>query len=59
MGVTATYVGEVFLVVVAIFNTVETVLWSWNCVEELNSGMGAVDSVYLQVCLSFSLVPFM
>lgn len=53
VGVKATYMGEIFLVVVAVFNTVETVLWSWNCVEELNSGVGAVDSVYLQVFLPF------
>lgn len=53
VGLKATYMGEVFLVVVAVFNTVETVLWSWNCVEELNSEVGAVDSVYLQVFLPF------
>lgn len=51
VGVKATYMGEVFLVVVAVFNTVESVLWSWNCVEEMNSGMGAVDSIYLRVRL--------
>lgn len=56
VGAKATYMGEVFLVVVAVFNTVETVLWGWNCVEEMNSGKEAVDSVYLQVCLTFFLL---
>jgi hypothetical protein len=65
-GLTATYVGEGFLVAVAIFNTVESILWVWNCMEELSTdgtGVTAIDKLYLQVfdhslffpTLSFSL----
>lgn len=56
-GSKATYVGEGFLVAVAIFNTVETVLWVWNCVQEMEAGgtgVGAIDKWYLQVLSSFS-----
>lgn len=53
VGVTSKYVGEVFLVLVAVLNTSETVMWGWNCMEEINSGMAAVDGAYLQVFLPF------
>lgn len=51
-GFTATYVGEGFLVAVAVFNTVESVLWIWNCVQEMKvggTGMRAINESYLQV----------
>lgn len=56
----ATYFGEGFLVAVAAFNTVETVLWMWNTVEELRNGgpggVGAIDERYLQVSIFFFLI---
>lgn len=48
----AAYFGEVFLVAVAVLNTVETVLWFWNSWEELNGGVDAIGVRYLQVSLT-------
>ncbi|KAI5838806.1 hypothetical protein DFP73DRAFT_247368 [Morchella snyderi] len=44
----AAYFGEVFMVAVALLNTVETVLWFWNSWEELDGDVDAIGVWYRQ-----------
>lgn len=48
----AAYFGEMFMVAVALLNTVETVLWFWNSWEELDGDADAIGVWYRQVSLT-------